>query len=69
VFVTADIIKAPFVVGARVNRINVLFTTEHNIKRAGIQSGKSGEKRRFSAASGSPHQQKRLGARWQGENT
>ena len=45
-------IKAPFVVGARVNRTKVLFTTEHNIKRAGFQYGKSGKKKRFSAASG-----------------
>jgi hypothetical protein len=45
-FVPADMIKAPFVVGARVNRTKVLFTTEHNIKRAGFQSGKSGKKRR-----------------------
>jgi hypothetical protein len=41
-FVPADMTKAPFVMGARVNRIIVLFTTEHNIKRAGFQYGKSG---------------------------
>jgi hypothetical protein len=52
--VAADMIKAPFVVGARVNRTKVLFTIEDNIKRAGFQSVKSGIKRRFSAASGNP---------------
>jgi hypothetical protein len=42
-FVSEDMIKAPFVVGARVNRTKVLFSTEHNIKRAGFQSVKSGK--------------------------
>jgi hypothetical protein len=50
--VAADMIKAPFVVGARVNRTLVLFTTEHNITRVGFQSVKSGKMRRFCAASG-----------------
>jgi hypothetical protein len=34
------------------NRTIVLFTKEHNIKRAGFQSVKSGRKWRFCAASG-----------------
>jgi hypothetical protein len=56
-------IKAPFVVGARVNRTKVLFTTEHNIKRAGFQSVKSGKKRRFYAASGNTRESWSLGQR------
>ena len=50
--IRADMIKAPFAVGARVNRTKVLFTTEDNIKRAGFQSVKSGKTRCFSATSG-----------------
>jgi hypothetical protein len=69
----AEMIKAPFVVGARVNRTLVLFTTEHNIKRAGFQSVKSGNKRRFSAASGNEADswasaRWRLAHRWCGLN-
>jgi len=52
-------LNAPFVVGVRVNRTKVLFTTEDNIKQAGFtqrvlfeQSGKSGKTRRLPAASG-----------------
>ena len=51
-FVPADMNEATFVVGARVNRTKVLFNIEDNIKCAGFQSGKSGKKRCFSAASG-----------------
>jgi len=39
--------KAPFEVGARVNRTLVLFTPEYIIKRAGFQYGKSGKKEAF----------------------
>jgi hypothetical protein len=44
-FVPADMINAPFVVGARVNRTKVLFTIEHNITRGifnPLKAAKSG---------------------------